>query len=166
VIKEQIAFYKKHRALFQFGSFHRIQSIYGHNIGIWMVLSKEKEEAMVLYFQKQNQANPSFDQISIKGLQAGTYQIRSRVQYMNVRRTGSLVNHVLPVKLKVHGQLLNFIANRYKYKEDVLEKTMTSKQLEHANLLLHHPFTGTGSNDSVMMISDYGSKIFHIKKEK
>jgi alpha-galactosidase len=84
---------------------------------------------------------------------------------MNIRTTGSLVNHVLPVKLKVNGFILNAIANRYIYKEDVMEKTMTSKQLEANELLLHHSFTGTGTNDQVMVLPDYGSRLFYIKKE-
>lgn len=165
VIKEQIAFYKEHRELFQFGTFHRIKSIYEGNVGIWMVMNKEKDEALVLYYQAQAQANPAFIKVSIKGLSKGTYNITSREQYMNIRSTGSLVNHVLPIKLKVHGQILNFISNRYKLKEDTLNKTMTSNQLENSELVLHHAFTGTGSNDSVMMLRDYGSKIFYIKKE-
>jgi hypothetical protein len=52
------------------------------------------------------------------------------------------------------------------YKEDVLEKTMTSQQLKSAELLLHHRFTGTGTNDQVMILPDYGSRLFYIKKEK
>jgi alpha-galactosidase len=106
------------------------------------------------------------DTIKIDGLQEGTYTIKNREQYMNIRTTGSLVNHVLPVKLKVNGMILNAIANRYMYKDDVLEKTMTSQQLKSAELLLHHRFTGTGTNGQVMILPDYGSRLFYIKKEK
>ena len=42
---------------------------------------------------------------------------------------------------------------------------MTSDQLKNMDLLLFHTFTGTGTNDNVMMLPDYGSRIFHIKKE-
>jgi hypothetical protein len=71
---------------------------------------------------------------------------------------------VLPVKLKVNGGLLNLVANRYLYKNEEMKKTMTSNQLKNMELLLFHSFTGTGSNDTVMMLPDYGSRIFHIKK--
>jgi len=166
VIKKQVEYYKEHRSLFQYGTFHRMKSIYDSNVGIWMVMNKEREEALVLYYQVQSKPNAPFIKIPIKGLSEGNYKITSREQYMNVRDTGSLVNHVLPVKLKVNGQLLNFIANRYKLKEDTLDKTMTNSQLEHSELVLHHSFTGTGTNEHVMMLRDYSSKIFHIKKEK
>jgi len=166
VIQKQVKYYKEHRNLFQYGTFKRINSIYDSNIGIWMVMNEDKDEALVLYYQVHSKPNPSFVKIPIKGLVHGTYKITSREQYMNVRDTGSLVNHVLPIKLRVNGQILNFIANRYKYKEDTFCKTMTKAQLESSELLLHHTFTGTGTNENVMMLRDYSSRIFHIKKEK
>jgi alpha-galactosidase len=166
VIEKQISFYKEHRALLQYGSFKRIRSLREGQTAIWMVISDEGDEALVLYFQEKAKPNPSMDTIKIDGLQEGTYTITNREQYMNIRTTGSLVNHVLPVKLKVNGMILNAIANRYMYKEDVLERTMTSQQLKSAELLLHHSFTGTGTNDQVMIMPDYGSRLFYIKKEK
>lgn len=165
IIRKQVAFYKTHRTLFQFGTFHRIQSVRDSNEEIWMVMNGEKDEAMVLYFIDKAKPNPGFKTIPIKGLSPGTYHITNRPQYMNIRTTGSLVNHVLPLKLKVNGWLLNLIANRYLYQNEVIHKTMTHKQLEHMELLLPHTFTGTGSNDNVMMMPDYGSRLFHITKE-
>jgi alpha-galactosidase len=165
VIKNQVDFYKDHRHLFQYGTLKRIKSVKDSNESVWMLLSEERDEAMVLYFQEKTRPNPAFETIKIDGLKEGSYTISNRVQYMNIRTTGSLVNHVLPVKLKVNGFILNAIANRYIYKEDVMEKTMTSKQLEANELLLHHSFTGTGTNDQVMVLPDYGSRLFYIKKE-
>ena len=46
-----------------------------------------------------------------------------------------------------------------------MKKTMTNDQLANMDLLLFHTFTGTGSNDKVMMLPDYGSRMFYIKKE-
>ncbi len=166
IIKNQIEFYKKHRALLQYGTFTRISSVRNKNHTIWMVTNKERDEALVLYFQDKALPNPSFETIRIPNLKEGNYKITSRTQYMNIRTTGSLVNHVLPIKLKVNGTLLNMIANRFKYKEDTFSKNYTSKQLQNCDLLLHHTFTGTGTNDKVMILPDYGSRIFHIKREQ
>lgn len=166
VIKNQIEYYKKHRKLLQYGTLTRIKSVRDSNYTIWMVSNKEKDEAILLYFQDKAVPNPGFETIQIKGLQEGTYKIKSRQQYINIRTTGSLVNHVLPIKLKVNGFLLNAIANRYMFKADTFERTITKEQLEHMDLLLHHTFTGTGTNDQVMVLPDYGSRLFHIKKEK
>jgi alpha-galactosidase len=165
IIKRQVAFYKKHRSLLQFGTFKRISSVKDSNYCIWQVTSKDQTEALVLYFQDKALPNPGFQTIQINGLKEGRYKVQSRQQFMNVRVTGSLVNHVLPVKLKVNGFLLNAIANRYLFESEQLNKTMTNDQLERAELLLFHPFSGTGQNEQTMVMPDYGSRIFHIKKE-
>lgn len=165
IIKKQVAFYKQHRNLLQYGTLTRISSVKDSNYTIWQVTNKEKTEALVLYFQDKALPNPSHQTLKVTGLEDGLYTVTNREQYMNIRTTGSLVNHVLPIKLKVNGFLLNMIANRFKYKEDQFTKQLTSAQLEHCELILHHTFTGTGTNDSVMILPDYGSRIFHIKKE-
>lgn len=163
-IKNQIAFYKEHRNLLQFGTLKRLTSIRETNHTIWQVTNKEKTECLILYFQDKALVNPAFESIKIDGLQEGTYKITNRTQYMNIRVTGDLVNHVLPVKLKVNGTALNMIANRYLMKSEDFSKTMTSSQLRNMNLLLFHTFTGTGQNEKTMILPDYGSRIFHIKK--
>jgi len=166
VIKRQIEFYKEHRVLLQFGTLKRLASIREKNHSIWQVMNKDKDEALILYFQDKVRPNPGFETIKVDGLTDGTYTITNRTQYMNIRVTGSLVNHVLPVKLKVNGGLLNMVANRYLYKNEEMNKTMTNDQLKNMDLLLFHTFTGTGTSDKVMMLPDYGSRIFHIKRER
>lgn len=164
VIKKQIEYYKKHRSLFQFGSFQRISSVRNSNESIWLLQNKEKDEGMLLYMQDKARPNPPLKKIPLKGFKEGMYIIQSREQYMNVRRVGTLLNHILPVKLKMNGLLHTIIANNYLYKEDTLYKEMTSDQLEHFELSLHSSFTGTGANEKVMLLPDYGSKLFNIKR--
>jgi alpha-galactosidase len=164
IIAKQVSFYKEHRQLFQYGTFHRIQSTRDTNEAIWMMMNDTKDEAIVLYFITHAKPNPRFQSIPITGLRKGVYDIQNRIQYMNIRTTGSLINHVLPVKLKVNGFLYNLIANRYLYQNEVYHTTMTNDQLKHMELRLPHTFTGTGSNDKVMMLPDYGSRLYHIKR--
>lgn len=164
VIKEQVEFYKQYRHLFQFGKLERLRSVREGNHTIWMVRSEDNDEALVLYFQDKAKPNPSFDSIKITGLEHGVYNITNRKQYMNIRVLGSLVNHVLPFKLKVNGFLHNLLANRYMFENERFEKTLTNDQLEHGELLLYHQFTGTGNADKMMIMPDYGSRMFIIKK--
>ncbi len=166
VIKKQIAFYKEHRALFQYGRFVRLQSVYDTNYTIWMVLNKDNTKAILGYFQKLNKPNPGFESFSVKGLEKGTYHITNREQFLNVRSFGSLIGHALPIKLKVNHFLHNLVANRYLFKADDFHKVLTSNQLENTKLLMNHTFTGTGQNDSVMMLEDFGSRLFIIEEEK
>lgn len=166
VIMKQVEFYKEYRSLFQYGRFVRLKSMYQSNYTIWMVINEDNDEAIIGFFQKQALPNPGFDSIKVQGLKDTTYEISSREQYINIRTFGSLVNEALPIKLKVNHFLHNLIANRYLFKTEDFNKVLTKNQLENSELLLHHTFTGTGQNDNVMMLADYGSRLFVIKEEK
>ena len=164
VIKKQIEFYKEHRALLQYGRFVRLKSVYNTNYTIWMVINEDNTKAILGYFQKLNKPNPGFESISIKGLEEGTYSITNREQFLNIRTFGSLISHAIPIKLKVNHFLHNLVANRYLFKTEEFNKVLTNNQLENTELLLHHTFTGTGQNESVMMLEDFGSRLFVIQE--
>lgn len=164
VIKNQIAFYKEHRHLLQHGTFYRLQSIYDTNYSIWVVLNEERNYGILGLFQGLTIPNPSFDSIKLDMFKEGVYNISSRTQYHNVRTFGSLINEGLPFNVTVNKFLHNFISNRYLFKASDFNKTYTSNQLKHAHLLLNHTFTGTGYNDSVMLLEDFGSRLFVIKE--
>ncbi len=166
VIKQQVKFYKEYRHLFQYGSFKRLLSVYDTNYTIWMVISRDKKEAILGFFQKLAKPNPGFETIKIKDLNKDKmYNITTRTQYTNIRTFGSLVNEALPIKLKVNHFLHNLVANRYMFKLDDFNKELTGNQLSNIDLLLHHQFTGTGYNDNVMLLPDFGSRLFIIKEE-
>lgn len=167
VIKHQISFYKEYRSLFQYGTFRRLKSVYNSNFSIWMVINEDKSEAILGIFQKLATPNPGFNKIKVPGLEKDTlYSINSRTQYTNIRYFGSLVNQAIPIKLKVNHFLHNLVANNYLFKLDEFNKVMTGNQLENIELLLNHQFTGTGHNDKVMFMPDFGSRLFILKGEK
>jgi alpha-galactosidase len=61
-IRSQIAFYKAHRSLLQYGNFTRIKLANSHsNQVVWAVASHDKSELLVLFAQKLNLPNPSAD---------------------------------------------------------------------------------------------------------
>lgn len=70
LIKQQVAFYKAHRQLFQFGTFYRIDSPYQKpgNIVSWEVVDKQKKHAIAARYQLLNVANPPYAHIKFKGL--------------------------------------------------------------------------------------------------
>lgn len=166
IIAKQIAFYKEYRHLLQFGTFRRLKSVYDSNYSVWMVMSEDKKEAILGFYQKLAKPNPALDSIRISDLnQKECYSITNRTQYTNIRTFGSLVNEAIPIKLKVNHFLHNIVANRYLFKLDELKKELTGEQLEKMELLLHHQFTGTGYNDKVMLLEDFGSRLFILKEE-
>ena len=62
-------FYKENRRLIQFGDFYRIESPFEGNITSWIVVNKDKSEALVGYFQILTEPNPGYNKkVILKGL--------------------------------------------------------------------------------------------------
>lgn len=166
VIEKQVVFYKEHRMLLQFGRFIRLRSVYDSNYTMWMVINDKNDEAILGVFQKLATPSPNMNSIRLDMFEEGTYTVSNRTQYLNIRTFGSLVNEGLPIKLKVNHFLHNIVANRYLFEADQFNKILTSKQLKNSELLLHHTFTATGLNEKVMVLEDFGSRLFVIKRDK
>ncbi len=66
----QISFFKSHRELIQFGDFYRLQG--GGNLYSWMVVSKDKKQAILAYYKLLATPNPSLKKIRLVGLDAHT----------------------------------------------------------------------------------------------
>src|SRR5690606_34179747 len=63
-------FYKRHRALLQRGTFYRLVSPFAKdgNSAAWMVVSDNRKEAIVGYYQVLSRPNPAFLRLALKGL--------------------------------------------------------------------------------------------------
>jgi alpha-galactosidase len=70
-VKKQIEFMKKYRNLIQIdGDFYRILSPFEKNETLWMVVSQDKTEAVVAFYQKLNKVNASWLRFKLDGLAA------------------------------------------------------------------------------------------------
>lgn len=67
-VKEQIDFYKKIRHIIQFGDFYRIMSPFEGNETAWNFVSKDKKEAVMMYFKILSEPASPVTTIKIKGL--------------------------------------------------------------------------------------------------
>lgn len=164
VISEQIAHYKRYRKLFQYGTFYRLQSPYTHNIMMWVVVSEERDEAILGYYQERQEPNGGFESLKLTGLKEDyLYKVTTRPQYMNVRKFGSLINEVSPIKIKANSLVHNIVSNNYLYQTEVEEIRAYGDELMYIGLRPYHQFLGTGNCDKMRIIGDYGSRLYHIK---
>ena len=77
-MKEQIDFFKQHRALFQFGTFYRIESPFEKdgNRTTWMVVAENRSKAIVADYHILCRPNEKFKRLLLKGLDPeASYQI-------------------------------------------------------------------------------------------
>lgn len=73
-VKDQVAFYKAHRKLFQFGKFYRIDNPFenGGNVMSWEVVSDDKQHAIAGRYQILNQPNIGYLRLYVEGLDPDT----------------------------------------------------------------------------------------------
>ena len=67
-MKQQVAFYKKHRSLIQYGTFTRLLSPFEGNETAWMFISKDKKEALVFYYRVLVEASRPLECLKLQGL--------------------------------------------------------------------------------------------------
>jgi alpha-galactosidase len=67
-VREQVAFYKKHRELISHGTFHRINSPFKDHVTSWIIVSKDQTEAIAGYYKILNRVNEGWIRFKLKGL--------------------------------------------------------------------------------------------------
>ena len=93
-IAAQVAYYKAHRRLFQFGTFYRVRTPEHDNRPVWLVVSEDRREAIACLFQFRAEPAHTQDILRLTGLNdALLSEIEGRAQYLSLRAFGSLVKH-------------------------------------------------------------------------
>ena len=154
-IKQQIAFYKQYREIFQYGTFCRT------NLG-WQVSSGTTTLAGV--FHKLVHAAPGYEQLRVTGLKKeASYRVVSLSQAIRVGQFGNLLKHVAPVNIDPNGQLLRIADRHYTLPGGMEELTVSGAALM-SGILLRPMFRGTGYDQNQRTQGDFGSDIYVIEE--
>jgi len=165
VIKRQIEYYKRHRQLLQFGDLYRLKNPFETNEMQLVVVSKDKKEAILGLFQTLQEPNASFDKITLPMLDANkTYRIEVREQFFNLDTFGYLIKHALPIKLNSRGWLFHLLKNRYLFKAESDQVIVSGKTLAKYGFIPKQKYIGTGYNDSIRLMGDFGSRLYYISE--
>lgn len=164
-LRGQIAFYKKHRKTLQYGRFYRFDELRDNKLH-WQVSSKDGKEHVVGCFQKLCTASEGYDMLSVHDLEPNArYHLVCKRQSLFVKRLGGLVKHVMPVELDPDGFVLR-TANKFFTMPDGAEDFVASGAALMSGVGLNNQFLGTGYNERLHMLGDFGSALYTIKKEK
>ena len=99
-IKEQIAFYKHHRSIFQFGTFTRLLSPFEGEDVAWQVASKDGSQVIVGFYRLLVTANLGLARLRLKGLdELALYELDGKTYYGS-----DLMYAGLPIHNEVHVQ--------------------------------------------------------------
>lgn len=166
VIARQVAFYKRHRHLLQFGRFTRLKSPFGDNGCVWMVSAEDGKEALVGVYQLLAKPNGPCEKIPVRGMDPDvTYRIQNRPQSFNLRTFGDLIRHALPIRLKASGTLFNLLSNHYLMPSETDDLVMEGDALNAWGFVPKQKFIGTGYNENVRLMCDFGSRVYTIRPD-
>ncbi len=90
-LKSQIEFFKANQQLIQEGKFYRLESPFEGNETAWMVVSDDKQEALVGYYQVLAQPNPAYSRVKLAGLDEETRYV---IEPDSEERYGSDLNNI------------------------------------------------------------------------
>ena len=159
-IRAQIEFYKAHRRALQYGRFTRGRTDGGGIV--WQMQTKEETIAGV--FHGVQHAAPGYERLRVTGLDAGKrYRLESRAQLLRVGDFGTLLRHVLPVKLNPNGLAVQTADSYYKMYDG--QQTVTASGAAYdAGIMLAPRFAGTGYDADGRMQGDFGSNVYFIRE--
>lgn len=164
-VREQIAFYKQHRQIFQYGRFIRGEA-WKENKRVWHCVDKESGKAVTGLFQTMTTAGEGFDRLRLMGLEPDAkYTIETKPQRLFVKRFGGLVKHILPVTLNPEGFILR-TANKLISLPDNVESYEAYGSVLMDGVQLNNQFIGFYYNDKTRLLSDFGSSLYVTQKQQ
>ena len=164
-VAAQIAYYKQHRRLFQYGRFVRLCPPQGQNKCEWMAVSPDGSEALVgeyLHLLVPNSEKPPLRLAML--CPDALYEMESRSQVVDIRTFGGLLNHVLPVKMNTGGHLIHAVADHYMMPCETERYTAYGDLLMYAGVKQKQAFTGTGYNENVRLMPDFSSRVYYLRR--
>jgi alpha-galactosidase len=165
-IKNQIAFYKQYRELFQYGTFYRISPPHQSNLVDWMVVSNDKKTAILMHFQDRAIANPMTQILHPVGLdEEYMYEFANRPFDIDIGLFGDLINMVSPIRIK-QDSLLHKVVRKMKVLHTETEHGVADgRSLMHGGIKLKQSNVG-GFNDETRIFPDGASRIYIFKQIK
>lgn len=122
-VKHQVRFFKQYRELIHNGDFYRLLSPFSSNTTAWMVVSEDKLEAIVGYYQVLAKPNEKFQRLKLEGLDPDkAYQI-------NGSETTHYGDELMNIGIVLNENYRNIKEgkNRHKHKRDYDSKLFVIK---------------------------------------
>ncbi|MDP3448084.1 MAG: alpha-galactosidase [Eubacteriales bacterium] len=161
-VREQIAYYKQHRRTLQYGRFIRHDTPMTNKV-YWQTVSQDQHSSLAGAFQSLAQAAEGNDVLPLAGLsETARYRMQTKPQRVFIRRFGGLINHLLPVAINPNGALFRWVDRLYAMGDCVETYTASGKTLMQG-VHLNNQFVGTGHNQNIRMLGDFGSSLYQIE---
>ena len=159
-IKEQIAFYKAHRKLLQYGRLWRYFPRSDRES--WQI--SDGDEGVVAIYNLSYCASPARDNLRVLFAESGKrYRLSSVKQHLRIGRFGGLIKHVFPITLRSDGAIMRFV-DRHFSMVDGTECYECSAEVLESGVNLAMQYSGTGYDASLRILGDFGSTLYTVKE--
>lgn len=109
-VAAQIAFYREHRELLQYGRWRHMRAPFDGEECAGMIVSQDQSAAAVMEMVGRVTPNSHEEPLVLRGLNPGwRYRVSTRVESLDPRIFGSLMNEALPVKVNPDGALIRTV---------------------------------------------------------
>ncbi len=159
-VARQIAFYKEHREVFQFGEFYRLRT---NDAGIyqWISVASDQRKAVGLYLQKEVLPNYAYGKFQTKGLDDNrVYHMTNRQRIFNIKEFGDLINMISPIHIKQDSLAHNLLALVKKMPGEREDCIAYGDVFNHCGVKLKQGFAGTGYDEEVRLFQDNASRLY------
>ena len=162
VLTGLLASYRTIRKTCQFGRFSRVETGDRHIIQ-WQAQSEK--QTVILRLKTLVPAAQPNEVLPVRGLDPEKQYTLSEIRApLFVAKFGTLLKHILPVKIRAYSHLL-LTADKHLKMDDYAESYTASGAQLMAGVRLHRSFIGTGYSDKMHMQGDYSAMLFVINEE-
>lgn len=160
-VKAQVDFYKAHRRTFQYGRFEFVHVDNPDQLS-WQI--SRGDEIIAGLFQRMTHASPCRDRLTVPSADRNKeYTVECVKQSLRIKTFGPLINHITPVRLKADGLILRTVDKNYSLVDGHEFYTCYGDVLNFG-INLHMQFEGTGYNENIRLLGDFGSNLYLIKE--
>ncbi len=166
-IAAQIAFYKRHRMLLQFGDYCRVQTPQPGGGYCVMVVSPDRTEAMAGDFLGLLEPNSEAPPLALRGLAPDKlYEVAVRRQKVTIDTFGGLINHILPVRVNPDGLLVKAAGAVKRLDTEAECYTAYGDLLMNAGVQRLQAFSGAGYSEDMRLVYDFASRLYYVREKR
>lgn len=164
-IKKQIAYYKEHRKLLQFGTFIRLTDCFKSNVTFWQVVNQAQDNAILFHHINRHQVSEQTAYIKFAGLKDEMiYQLSARRQGLSLKTFGEIIPSKIP-GVEEDGPLYSKVTDTFGLKTEKQELGAASgAALMYAGFMPNMQFNAGGFNIlTTRFLLDNSSRLYEIK---
>ena len=170
-MRKQVEYYKKHRALLQFGEFSRIGDFFTDNVVKWQITAPDKSESMLGWFINRTKPNYGDSPIRFVDLdEEKDYSLSMRPQLLSLKNFAAIINSVMPKKFDIEeGKVWEFITETIKLRtEDEDRDRIGGDSLMFSGFKpqQHFVLAMPKNLSKARMILDADSRMYYLKEKE